>query len=73
MSSAIVRLDRKAISKAMIDKDINLEGLAREIGMSKRTLYEKLNRRPETFTYLEMLRIVDVMELDFGATFYAHK
>lgn len=54
-------IDMKRVKIVMIQKEIKMPALAEAVGVSVRTLSEKLNHRPGSFTYDEMINFAEAL------------
>lgn len=63
-----------AVKGLMAYNGYTLEKLAAEMGLSARTLSIKLNKKPNTFTHDELVKMVEILHItEPGEIFFARK
>ena len=55
--------DKKRFKAAMVIKDINVVGLAKELGVNESTLYRKINN-DGNFTRDEIAKLVNILDIE---------
>lgn len=55
--------DKKRFKAAMVIKDINVAGLAKELGVNESTLYRKINN-DGNFTRDEIAKLVNILDIE---------